>query len=64
MNICPFNTASQCYVQKYIALFVWTDKNSDKAKHGHNHADSLLKDIDMEVKSDFGISKEVSVKVI
>ncbi|XP_077052153.1 transcription elongation regulator 1 isoform X5 [Siphateles boraxobius] len=35
------------------------DKDSDKAKHGHNHADSVLKDIDMEVKSDFGHSKEL-----
>lgn len=45
-----------------ITLFVWADKDSDKAKHGHNHDDSGLKDIDMEAKADFGISKEVSVK--
>ncbi len=49
------------YIQKHI-LFFWAEKDSDKAKDGHND-DSVLKDIDMEAKADsFGGSKAVCVK--
>ncbi len=51
----------RCYIQKPI-LFFWAEKDSDKAKDGHN-GDSVLKDIDMEAKADiFGGSKAVCVK--